>query len=55
MLTVICSLDLRNQVSQEREAVRRITLQKDIELKEFQGKVEKAVSGNPYLGDLSYS
>ncbi|RPD77586.1 hypothetical protein L226DRAFT_326460 [Lentinus tigrinus ALCF2SS1-7] len=33
--------DLRTQLSQEREAVRRVSLQKDIEVKELQGKIEK--------------
>lgn len=44
MLITYHSHDLRNQLTQERESVRRLTLQKDIELKEFQSKVEKAVS-----------
>ncbi|KAI0770118.1 hypothetical protein C8Q74DRAFT_1333063 [Fomes fomentarius] len=34
--------DLRTQLVQERESVRRLTLQRDIELKELQGKAEKA-------------
>ncbi|KAI0357500.1 hypothetical protein OH77DRAFT_1435746 [Trametes cingulata] len=34
--------DLRTQLSQERESVRRLTLQRDIDLKEVQNKLEKA-------------
>ncbi|PIL22755.1 transporter [Ganoderma sinense ZZ0214-1] len=34
--------DMRAQLSQERESVRRITLQKDLEIREQQGKIEKA-------------
>ncbi|KAI0699945.1 hypothetical protein C8T65DRAFT_709807 [Cerioporus squamosus] len=34
--------DLRTQLTQERESVRRISLQKDIEVRELQGKIEKA-------------
>ncbi|KAI0330460.1 hypothetical protein GY45DRAFT_1323591 [Cubamyces sp. BRFM 1775] len=33
--------DLRTQLSQEREAVRRVTLQRDLDLKELQNKMEK--------------
>ena len=35
---------MRTQLSQERESVRRLTLQKDLEIREQQGKIEKAVS-----------
>jgi hypothetical protein len=35
--------DLRTQVSQERDNVRHISLQKDIELKELQVRLDKAV------------
>ncbi|KAI9059234.1 hypothetical protein FKP32DRAFT_1606262 [Trametes sanguinea] len=34
--------DLRSQLSQERENVRRVTLQRDLDLKELQNKVDKA-------------
>ena len=44
MTDLTCSQDLRTQLAQERESVRRLSLQKDIELKEIQGKVEKTVS-----------
>ena len=43
LLTCQYSQDLRTQLSQERESVRRLTLQRDIEIKELQGKAEKAV------------
>ncbi len=42
-LMLYYSQDLRTQLTQEREAVRRISLQKDIEVKELQGKIDKAV------------
>lgn len=35
--------DLRTQLSQERDSVRHISLQKDIELKELQARLDKAV------------
>ena len=44
VLTGFYSQDMRTQLSQERESVRRITLQKDLEIREQQGKIEKAVS-----------
>ncbi|KAM5539450.1 hypothetical protein V8D89_006902 [Ganoderma adspersum] len=34
--------DMRTQLSQERESVRRLTLQKDLEIREQHGKIEKA-------------
>ena len=37
------SQDLRTQLLQERESVRHISLQKDIELKELQARIEKNV------------
>ncbi|KAI0826824.1 hypothetical protein BC628DRAFT_1319381 [Trametes gibbosa] len=37
--------DLRTQLSQERESVRRVTLQRDLDLKELQNKLEKALEG----------
>ena len=43
-LTPHFSQDLRTQLSQEREAVRRVTLQRDLDLKELQNKMEKTVS-----------
>ena len=39
----INSQDLRSQLLQERESVRHISLQKDIELKELQTRIEKSV------------
>lgn len=47
LTTTIHSQDLRTQLVQERESVRRLTLQRDIELKELQGKAEKAVCCHP--------
>jgi hypothetical protein len=35
--------DLRIQLTQERDAVRHISLQKEIEVKEMQGRLDKAV------------
>ena len=37
------SQDLRTQLLQERESVRHISLQKDIELKELQARIDKNV------------
>ena len=37
------SQDLRTQLQQERDSVRHITLQKDIEFKELRVKMEKTV------------
>lgn len=42
-LTVLYSQDLRTQLTQERESVRRITLQRELDLKELQNKLDKAV------------
>ena len=39
----INSQDLRSQLLQERESVRHISLQKDIELKELQTRIDKVV------------
>ena len=38
------SQDLRSQLSQERDAIRHLALQKEIDVKELQGRVDKAVS-----------
>jgi nucleoprotein TPR len=42
-LTFFYSQDLRVQLSQERDSVRHISLQKDIELKELQTRLDKSV------------
>ena len=41
---VRCSQDLRSQLSHERDSVRHISLQKDIEVKDLQTRLEKSVS-----------
>ena len=38
------SQDLRTQLSQERDSVRHLTLQKDLELKELRNRIDKDVS-----------
>ena len=41
------SQDLRTQAMQERDNVRHISLQRDIELKELQSRVDRAVCQSP--------
>lgn len=41
--------DLRMQLSQERDSVRHLTLQKDIELKELRNRIDKDVSDSTPL------
>ena len=40
---VLYSQDLRSQLSQERDSVRHISLQKEIEVKDLQTRLEKTV------------
>lgn len=40
---VLSSQDLRTQLTQERDSVRHLTLQKDIELKDLRSRMEKSV------------
>lgn len=41
-ININISLDLRNQLTQERESVRHVTLQKEIEVKELYNRLETA-------------
>ena len=41
------SQDLRNQLGQERDSVRHISLQKEIEVKDLQTRLEKSVRVRP--------
>lgn len=45
------SQDLRSQLSQERDSVRHISLQKEIEVKDLQTRLEKSVR----IGSSTYS
>lgn len=40
--------DLRTQLSQERDTVRHMSLQKDIQLKELQNRLDRAVCSTPH-------
>lgn len=42
-----CSKDLRGQLSEERDTIRHISLQKEIEVKDFQTRLEKSVRKGP--------
>ena len=42
-IDVRCSQDLRGQLGQERDSVRHISLQKEIEVKDLQTRLEKSV------------
>lgn len=44
------SQDLRSQLSQERDSVRHISLQKEIEVKDLQTRLEKTVLLSPSTG-----
>lgn len=46
-LTILHSQDLRAQLQQERDSIRHLSLQKDIELKELRNKLDKTV-GSPH-------
>jgi len=50
---VLYSQDLRSQLSQERDSVRHVSLQKEIEVKDLQTRLEKSVrvssSTHPYV------
>jgi hypothetical protein len=50
----LCRQDLRTQLSQERDTLRHLRLQKDIEIREFQNKQEKIV-GVSVVGVLQLS
>ena len=43
-----CSQDLRTQLSKERDTIRHLTLQKDLELKDLRVRIEKAVRHPAY-------
>ena len=44
-----CSADLRNQLTKELERNRHLALQKEVEAKEMQTKIDSAVSWSDYL------
>lgn len=44
---VICSQDLRGQLGQERDSVRHVSLQKEIEVKDLRTRLEKSVRTSP--------
>lgn len=50
---VLYSQDLRSQLNQERDSVRHVSLQKEIEVKDLQTRLEKSVRVNssvhPYV------
>lgn len=45
---VLCSQELRGQLNQERDSVRHISLQKEIEVKDLQTRLEKSVCTSPH-------
>ena len=46
-IVVLSSQELRSQLNQERDSVRHISLQKEIEVKDLQTRLEKSVGINP--------
>ena len=42
-IIILCSQDLRSQLGQERDSIRHISLQKEIEAKDLQTRLEKSV------------
>lgn len=43
----LCSQDLRGQLGQERDSVRHVSLQKEIEVKDLRTRLEKSVWTSP--------